>query len=350
MKQGLWSLKWDKDHLILLDQTKLPDEIVYIDCYSYKDVVSAIKTLAVRGAPAIGVAAGYASVLAFRECRAYSDTGLTERFYAALDELEASRPTAVNLSWAISEMKEVYSHSESLETAGAELLNKAKDIEYSDRDMCRRIGSHGADLFKGKTALNILTHCNTGALATAGDGTAFSVIKELNERGQISCVYADETRPLLQGSRLTATELMANEIPCCLITDNMAAMLMNTRHIDAIIVGADRIALNGDGANKIGTYGLAVLASYHHIPFYLAAPFSTFDTSIKSGGEIVIEERNPDEVRTYKGIQLAPKDVPVFNPAFDVTPNHLITGIITEKGVIVPPYTDNIKRFYKEEG
>ena len=232
--------------------------------------------------------------------------------------------------------------------AGDALLAKARDIEAEDIHTCRAIGENGADLFQGRKGLRILTHCNTGALATAGIGTAFGVLSVLHERGAIECVYADETRPLLQGSRLTATELMEGHIPCCLISDTMSASVMRDKKIDAIIVGADRIAANGDTANKIGTYGLAVMAAYHHIPFYIAAPFSTFDFSIASGKEIVIEERDPDEVRKFAGVYSAPKDVPVYNPAFDVTPSSLIAGIITEKGVLKAPYEAAIARYKKE--
>lgn len=346
MSQSLQSLSWEGDHLKLLDQTKLPTELTYLCCQDYKSVAEAIRVLAVRGAPAIGVAAAYAVVLAYRECQktAASLEALDISFQEACDFICHARPTAVNLSWAVHQMEDVYKTTPSGEVEKA-LLKRAQEIEAEDVHTCRSIGKNGADLFEGKKHLHILTHCNTGALATAGIGTAFGVIATLHDRGQIDCVYADETRPLLQGSRLTATELMAGHIPCCLIADDMAASVMKLKQIDAIIVGADRIAANGDTANKIGTYGLAVMAQYHHIPFYIAAPFSTFDFSIQTGEEIVIEERNPEEIRKINGIYSAPVDVPVYNPAFDVTPATLISGIITEKGVLKPPFTQSIAAY-----
>ena len=346
MSQSLQSLSWEGDHLKLLDQTKLPTELTYLSCQDYKSVAEAIRVLAVRGAPAIGVAAAYAVVLAYRECQktAASLEALDISFQEACDFICHARPTAVNLSWAVHQMEDVYKTTPSGEVEKA-LLKRAQEIEAEDVHTCRSIGKNGADLFEGKSHLHILTHCNTGALATAGIGTAFGVIATLHERGQIDCVYADETRPLLQGSRLTATELMAGHIPCCLIADDMASSVMKLKQIDAIIVGADRIAANGDTANKIGTYGLAVMAQYHHIPFYIAAPFSTFDFSIQTGGEIVIEERNPEEIRKINGVYSAPVDVPVYNPAFDVTPATLISGIITEKGVLKPPFTQSIAAY-----
>lgn len=346
MSTPLKSLEWKGDSLSLLDQTKLPGTLSYLSCKDYKSVAEAIRILAVRGAPAIGVAAAYGVVLAYRETKqsAKSPEEFRILFKEACAYICHARPTAVNLSWAVHQMEEVYEKAK-LGEAEKALLDKAHEIEEEDIHTCRSMGNWGADLFNGKKNLNILTHCNTGALATAGIGTAFGVIATLHERGQIQCVYADETRPLLQGSRLTATELMKAHIPCCLIADDMAASVMKNKHIDAIIVGADRIASNGDTANKIGTYGLAVLAKYHHIPFYIAAPFSTFDFSIASGDDIVIEERNSEEIRKINGVYSAPKDVPVYNPAFDVTPASLIAGIITEKGVLRPPFNQSISDY-----
>ncbi len=344
MKETLRSLCWEGDALRIIDQTKLPEALSYRRCRTSREVADAIRMLAVRGAPAIGVAAAYACVLAFREAAAGTWEETAARFHALCRELEEARPTAVNLSWGVAQMERTF-ESASPENAETMLLARAKAIEAEDVDTCRRIGANGAALFAGRKGLRILTHCNTGALATAGIGTAFGVLATLASRGQIECVYADETRPLLQGARLTATELVADEIPCCLIADTMAAAVMRGKKIDAVIVGADRIAANGDTANKIGTYGLAVLAAYHHIPFYIAAPFSTFDFSIRSGKEIVIEERNADEVRRFGGIYTAPKTVPVYNPAFDVTPAALIRGIITERGVLVPPYAESIAQY-----
>ncbi len=342
MSNGLKPIEWTGHSLSLLDQTALPEKMSFIDCDCYKEIASAIERLAVRGAPAIGVAAAYGVYLAYLNCQKEED--FEKSFDQACETIRNARPTAVNLSWAVDEMLKVY-HSVPAEEAKEALLRRAKEIEAEDKATCQAIGDNGADLFQGKKELHILTHCNAGALATAGIGTALGVIRMLHARGQISCVYADETRPLCQGSRLTATELVEDEIPCCLICDDMAASVMRDKHIDAIIVGADRIAANGDTANKIGTYGLAVMAAYHHIPFYIAAPFSTFDFSIATGKEIVIEERDPDEVRKINGVYSAPKNVPVFNPAFDVTPSELITGIITERGVLTAPYTVSVAQY-----
>ncbi len=345
MNTHLRSLYWKNNCLYLLDQTKLPTKISYIECHDFRTVAEAIRSLTVRGAPAIGVAAAYACVLAFRESKqkaAWSD--VATGFHEACRFIENARPTAVNLSWAVQQMEDLFVQStpDHMEEC---LLSKAKAIEMADVETCRCIGRNGADLFSGRSNLRILTHCNTGALATAGIGTAFGILTVLAERNQLACVYADETRPLLQGARLTAVELIENHISCCLITDLMSAAVMRDKQIDAVIVGADRIAANGDMANKIGTYGLAVLAAYHHIPFYVAAPFSTFDFSIQSGADIVIEERNADEVRQFGGVYTAPENVPVYNPAFDVTPASLIRGIITEKGVITAPYSEHIAQY-----
>lgn len=345
MMGALKSLSWEDDGLRLLDQTKLPESICYKLCTSYEEVAEAIRILSVRGAPAIGVAAAYAVVLAFRECsRNAHEPSLSENFRRACKVIRHARPTAVNLSWAVDRMSGVY-QSVLPEKRGEALLEEARAIEREDVETCQAIGAHGADLFQGRKSLRILTHCNTGALATAGIGTAFGVIRTLFEKGQVECVYADETRPLLQGARLTASELVAGRIPCRLITDDMAASVLRDKRIDAVIVGADRIASNGDTANKIGTYGLAIMAAYHHVPFYIAAPFSTFDFTISSGEEIPIEERNPDEIRRIGNIYTAPKDVPTYNPAFDVTPASLIHGIITERGVLTPPYSLSIASY-----
>jgi len=346
MSEKLWSLKWDNGVLILLDQTRLPQSISYLHCTTVQDTAEAIRCLAVRGAPAIGVAAAYGMVLALQNELNENLTGkdLRKSFHEAVEYLESARPTAVNLSWAVKEMITLFDKTDEKNLLPV-LTKRAKEIEIEDQKLCEKMADHGASLFKDKSHLHILTHCNTGALATAGIGTAFGVIYRLHQQGRIECVYADETRPLLQGARLTGTELMENSIPCRLITDNMAAWVMAQKKIDAVIVGADRIAANGDTANKVGTYSLAVLCAYHHIPFYIAAPFSTFDFSISSGKEIHIEERNPDEVRKYRDSYGAPANIPVFNPAFDVTPHSLITGIITEKGVLKPPFEQAIEQY-----
>jgi methylthioribose-1-phosphate isomerase len=346
MSSSLYSLRWEAGELVLLDQTKLPGTITYIRCSTCEQVAAAIKVLAVRGAPAIGVAAAYGMVLALQEglSRNLSGKELADFFDEEGRKLDAARPTAVNLSWAVKVMTDLFHHTDE-KSALSVLTEKAMAMEEEDKRLCDGMADNGAHLFVGRNHLRILTHCNTGALATCGIGTAFGVIYRLHERGQIDCVYADETRPLLQGARLTGTELMANHIPCRLISDNMAAYVMAHEHIDAVMVGADRIASNGDSANKIGTYGLSILAAYHHIPFYIVAPFSTFDFSISSGKEIKIEERDPEEVRSFHGVYDAPKDIPVLNPAFDVAPHELITGIITEKGVLTPPYDAAIKKY-----
>ena len=330
------ALSWEGDSLRILDQTKLPNETSYITAKTSGVVADAIRALSVRGAPLIGVAAAYGVVLAYRE-----SGGNTETFRALCDILRNARPTAVNLAWAVGEMETAFQKNPTEET----LLCRAAEIEAEDRETCRKIGENGADLFSGRQNLHLLTHCNSGALATSGIGTAFGVLATLHARGQVACVYADETRPLLQGARLTAYELTEGHIPCCLISDDMASSVMQHKKIDAVITGADRIAKNGDTANKIGTSGLAVLAKYYGIPFYIAAPFSTFDFTIETGAEIHIEERDGDEVRKIGDTYIAPKNVPVCNPSFDVTPASLIAGIITEKGVLRPPYDISISEY-----
>ncbi|OAI51620.1 S-methyl-5-thioribose-1-phosphate isomerase [Planctomyces sp. SCGC AG-212-M04] len=331
-------IEWIGDetgHLRLLDQTKLPTEIAFIDCTTVPQVVEAIKMLRVRGAPAIGVSAAYGMVIAAR-----SADGSAESFTKTLSDAEnvlfASRPTAVNLGWALREMSRVIQSvaSRPYRERLAALFARARAIESEDREMCAAMGRHGAPLLK--EAANVLTHCNAGALATAGDGTALAVLFEAARRNTALHVFADETRPLWQGSRLTAWELVQNKVPCTVICDNMAASLMKDRRIDAVVVGADRITANGDVANKIGTYSVAVLARYHDVPFYVAAPTSTFDLELASGELIPIEQRAASEVAEPYGIRLAPTEAKVFNPAFDVTPADLVTGIITEKGVISP--------------
>jgi methylthioribose-1-phosphate isomerase len=307
-------IRWKGDRLELLDQRLLPDKTVYVACRTAEEVAQAIRDMVVRGAPAIGCAAAFGAVLGKGSAHAYA-------------ALARSRPTAVNLFWALERMK------------------KAKDLEAEaiaiyEEDLAanREIGRLGAQLI-GERA-RVLTHCNTGALATAGYGTALGVIRSSKDKG-IS-VIASETRPYLQGARLTAWELVQEGIPCTLITDSMAGHLMSRGEVDVVVVGADRIAANGDVVNKIGTYGLAVLAKRHGIPFYVAAPLSTFDAKIPDGSRIPIEERPADEVTGYRGMRWAPEGVAVRNPAFDVTPADLVTGIITEKGIASPPYRESI--------
>ena len=350
------TLAWKNHTLQLLDQTRLPGEERYLCCTRWQEVRDAIRVLAVRGAPAIGVAAAYGMVLAARDI---ASAGPDKRqFEVQLEEagrgLDGARPTAVNLHWAVQKQmnlarKTLSSHTVA-ETADV-LEQSACAIEQDDAEMDRHMGRFGAaELGRSRHPLTILTHCNAGALATSGIGTALGVIRTLHEEGLIHRVYADETRPLLQGARLTVTELMEDQIPVTLITDNMAAWVMKTKGINAVIVGADRIAANGDTANKIGTYGVAVLARAHGIPFYVAAPASTFDLTLSDGTAIPIEERNHDEVRRLSGILTTRPDVDVFNPAFDVTPHDYITGMITERGVIHHPDAASLTAFFRKEG
>jgi methylthioribose-1-phosphate isomerase len=351
MSTQVKTIEWHNDCVRMIDQTKLPHELTFCDCENHHQVAEAIKTLKIRGAPAIGVAAAFGLALCAHRSSAQTTQELLNELKAAEDELAQTRPTAVNLFWALRRMMRV-AQASSLNVAQASslqpvsvlkeiLLNEAQAICDEDVAMCRAIGQHGATLLPPQA--NVLTHCNAGALATAGYGTALGVIRAAVESGKKVHVFADETRPVLQGARLTAWELLQDGIPTTLLTDNMAAQLMRKGQVDAVIVGADRIAANGDVANKIGTYGLAVLAHYHKVPFYVAAPFSTIDLSLPSGADIPIEERNPQEVLQV-GIQpIAPADISVINPAFDVTPNELVTAIITERGVVKPPYGENLK-------
>lgn len=347
------TLRWQHGQLILLDQTKLPIEEAYITCTTWQDVYDAISILAVRGAPAIGVAAAYGAVLAatmLAKTHSYTSSQpfLTD-FSECCRKLDQARPTAVNLHWALETMKKTaYDAAEQSIPAILQVLeDKAKAMQAEDVSINTAMSEYGAEeLAKRGKPLTILTHCNAGALATVGVGTALGVIRSLHKRGLIRMVYADETRPLLQGARLTVSELMADGIPVTLITDNMAAWVMKTKGVDAVIVGADRITANGDTANKIGTYGVSILAKEHGVPFYVAAPVSTFDLSLKTGTEIPIEERNHDEVRSLQGIPTALPDAAVFNPAFDVTPHENITAIFTEKGIIHHPDAHQIHEFF----
>jgi methylthioribose-1-phosphate isomerase len=331
-------MKWDGTCLTLLNQTLLPEKVEYIECYNYRVVAQAIRRLEVRGAPAIGAAAAFALVMGAREFAGHSN--FTSRFLKIAEELRQTRPTAVNLFWAIDRMLSVASRDLLLEDLLVLLEQEAITIAKEDEAVNRRISEYGSQLFTAETA--VLTHCNAGALATVAFGTALGVIRQAWMEGKITRVFADETRPLLQGARLTAWELMQENIPVTLITDSMAGWVMKKSMVQAVIVGADRITQNGDVANKIGTYSVAVLAKEHGIPFYVAAPVSTFDFSMKTGNDIPIEERSADEVRCIGGKNIAPEGVTVFNPAFDVTPHTLISAIITEFGVIQQPYNKAI--------
>jgi len=343
--QPLW---WDASHkpggtLAMIDQTRLPGETVHIVCDTAEKVWHAIKTLQVRGAPAIGVAAAYGVIVALDQASPNDETW-RESTRKACDYLGTSRPTAVNLFWALNRMRrraDQLGHR-TWPDARAALLAEAHAIRNEDAAMCRAIGAAGEHVIRD--GAGVLTHCNAGALATSEYGTALAVMYSAHEHGRRFQVYVDETRPLLQGSRLTAWELLREGIQTTLICDNMAAVVMAQQRVNVVIVGADRIAANGDTANKIGTYGVAVLAAAHQIPFYVAAPSSTFDLEIASGARIPIEQRDPDEIRRGFGRPTAPAHVPCFSPAFDVTPARLITGIITERGVIHPVNADSIRR------
>jgi methylthioribose-1-phosphate isomerase len=338
-----WTGNAATGHLQLIDQTLLPSDCREIGCRTVEIVWEAIKSLRVRGAPAIGVAAAYGVVVGCQPARQTSRQQFEERLKYVVDYLAGSRPTAVNLFWALDRMQRIAESAASL--ASDELLDlllmEAREIEREDREMCAAIGRNGLPLVRG--CQGILTHCNTGGLATAGDGTALAVIFAAASENPELRVYADETRPLLQGARLTAWELMQRNVPVTLICDSMAGWVMKEGRVQAVIVGADRIAANGDSANKIGTYSLSMLAKAHNIPFYIAAPTSTFDLTIKNGDQIPIEERASTEITNAFGRQTAPEGCHTYNPAFDVAPASHITALITEKGVIQPVTTENVR-------
>ena len=331
-------VRFEGDRLVLLDQTLLPGREVERAYTRWEDVAEAIRTLVVRGAPAIGVAAAFGVVLAARASQAPSTDALLADLEAAVKGLGATRPTAVNLFWALDRMTRVAEalRARPVDEVRARLAAEAHAILAEDLAANRALGDHGAGLVPPNA--RILTHCNAGALATAGYGTALGVVRSAHASGKLSMLWVDETRPVMQGSRLTAWECVREGIPHRLIADVVAASVMARGEVDLVVTGADRIAANGDTANKIGTYGVAVLARHHGIPFYVAAPCSTIDPAIASGASIVIEERDPAEVRQLGGRQTAPSESPVYNPAFDVTPAELIAAIITERGVYRPPY------------
>ncbi|TSA53905.1 MAG: S-methyl-5-thioribose-1-phosphate isomerase [Planctomycetaceae bacterium] len=333
----------------MIDQRALPHEEKYLTCRSYTEVISAINDMTIRGAPAIGVAAAMGIALGMQNQDVSSKKDLKNSFYGICDEFSKTRPTAVNLFWAIERMKRCFEKrfEAGIDDVKKALVTEAAAICEEDIEINRQIGINGRVFFKDGD--NILTHCNAGALATAGFGTALGVIRAACEEGKGLHVFVDETRPVLQGARLTAWELMRDNIPATLITDNMAGFIMKQGKIDLVIVGADRIAANGDVANKIGTYSLAVLAAEHDIPFYIAAPLSTIDIGISDGDEIPIEERNEEEVLSICGMRIAPDGMKAYNPAFDVTPNRFITAIITEAGVATSPLGPAIKTLVKEK-
>jgi methylthioribose-1-phosphate isomerase len=334
----LW---WENGALFLLDQTGLPHETRIRRCTSWENIAEAIRTLQVRGAPAIGLAAAYGIVLAARQYADLGADGQRDRVRDAAKTLRGARPTAVNLGWAVDRLLAA-TEGPGPGALADRLLSAADAMARDDVEANRRIGRHGADLLSA--GASVLTYCNTGMLATGGYGTAFGVLRAAHERGLGIHVFACETRPVLQGARLTAWELLRCRIPCTLITDNAAGALMRAGEIDAVVVGADRIAASGDVANKVGTYGLAVLARAHRIPFYVAAPTSTIDLATADGSAIPIEERDPAEVTTVRGVRIAPAGVAVRNPAFDVTPHHLVTAIVTEVGVVRAPYPAGLRR------
>ena len=335
------AIEWLDGKLMILDQSRLPWEQIFIDLDNHHDVVLAIKEMRVRGAPAIGIVAAYGIALGALGIKTANRDDLLVQLNQVMQAFTASRPTAVNLFQAINRMKEAVRGDDVAEIKRA-LVNEAKQIHQGEITATMQLSQLGAEIVKD--GFTVLTHCNAGPLATAGYGTALGVIKAAKEQGREVSVFATETRPLLQGARITTWELMQAGIPVTLITDSMAGYFMNQDKIDCVIVGADRIAANGDVANKIGTYSLAVLAKESEIPFYVAAPTSTIDISLSSGSGIPIEERNPEEVSHIQGVPIAPEGVRVANPAFDVTPHHYVSAIVTEKGIVREPYSEGLTK------
>lgn len=335
------TIQWTDDGVVMIDQTRLPHQQVFVTCSDYHQVAHAIRTMIIRGAPAIGVAAAMGVALGVSKT---DQAELDSEFAMICDTLAATRPTAVNLFWAIDRMKRVFNgvRHHNIDSIRATLIEEAKKMWLEDIAINRAIGRNGAGLVPdGKT---VLTHCNAGALATAGYGTALGVIRAAVESGKTIDVFADETRPFLQGARLTVWELQQDNIEATLITDNMAGHFLKSGKIGCVVVGADRIAANGDVANKIGTYSVAVLAKENNVPFYVAAPISTLDLTLDSGDRIPIEERASAEVTHVGGVHLAPEGIGVRNPAFDVTPHRYVTAIITERGIANAPYTESLQR------
>jgi methylthioribose-1-phosphate isomerase len=332
------TIRWTDDGVVMIDQTRLPIDEVYVACRTYEEVARAIKTMVIRGAPAIGVAAAMGVAIGVQKA-----ANIHAEFETICETLRVTRPTAVNLFWAIERMKKLYAsvRHESPDAIRTAMIDEAKLVLEQDIAINEAMGKHGAELVPdGKT---VLTHCNAGALATGGYGTALGVIRAAVAAGKKIDVFADETRPFLQGSRLTVWELQHDSIPTTLITDNMAGHFLKSGRIGCVIVGADRIAANGDVANKIGTYSVAVLAKENNVPFYVAAPLSTLDLSLESGEQIPIEERAEIEVTHYAGSPVAPRGTPAKHPAFDVTPNRYVSAIITEKGIARAPYAESLR-------
>lgn len=348
---NFFTLKYENNALVMIDQRKLPNEEIYLKYTTAETVAEAIRTMVVRGAPAIGVAGAYGMALAAQKSSAQDFKKFSEEMDEAAELLISQRPTAVNLAWAVRQIQKLYQgkqglkQDQNLDELQKEILECAHEIFHEDVAMCEAMGKHGATLIEeGKT---YLTHCNAGALATAGQGTALSVFYEAAKAGKKFQVISSETRPFLQGARLTCWELQKNNIPVTLITDNMVGHLMQQGKIHGVFTGSDRIAANGDLCNKIGTYAVAVLAKEHGIPFYGVAPYSTVDFNTPDGKHIPIEERPPEEVLQFFGTPTAPKGIAVFNPAFDVTPHPLVQAIVTEKGIARAPYLESLKRLLK---
>jgi methylthioribose-1-phosphate isomerase len=342
------TIEWQPDAVVMIDQRKLPGQEIYVTCKTANEVARAIKTMVIRGAPAIGVAAAMGIALGMSRSKAQGTRQFAVDFNKLCDLMAGTRPTAVNLFWAIDRMKKVFGDAaragKSVDEIKAALVKDANAIHDEDVASCREMGRFGAELVP--SGARILTHCNAGALATAGYGTALGVIRAAAEQGKVVQVFADETRPFLQGARLTAWELVRDGVPTTVITESMAGPLMQRGGIDFIVVGADRIAANGDFANKIGTYTVAMMAAAHNVPFYVAAPLSTIDLATADGDAIPIEQRSAREVTHLGSTQLAPDGASVWNPAFDVTPHRLVAGVITEKGVARAPYSDSLARLF----
>ena len=340
------TVEWLGSKLRIIDQTKLPEKAVFVELYDYTEVTAAIKEMKVRGAPAIGVTAAYGIALGAQSIKTEAKDEFLSQFDTVLQTFSAARPTAVNLFYAIDRMRKVATTTDDISKIKQALVDEAKRIHAEEEASSERLSQFGAELIED--GFTILTHCNAGSLATASYGSALGIIKAAKTQGKQINVIADETRPLLQGARLTIWGLMQENIPATLITDSMAGYFMSQGKVNCVIVGADRIAANGDTANKIGTYTLSVLAAENGVPFYVAAPTSTIDLSISSGAEIPIEERDPEEVTHIRGIRLAPQGAKAANPAFDVTPHRYIAAIITEKDIIREPYVDRLKKLLKE--
>ncbi len=339
------TIEWVSGKLRIIDQTRLPSATIYLDLTDVAGVVEAIKALRIRGAPALGIMAAYGLCIGAAKIKTSDKASFTKQLEKVSHEILSSRPTAVNIRWALDHMHTIAAHAKTPSATVDALLEEAKRMHAQDVAINKRMGKYGADLIPD--GATVLTHCNTGSLATADFGTALGVIRSAVAQGKKIQVIATETRPLLQGARLTAWELMQDGIPATLITDSMAGHFMSKGVITCAIVGADRITANGDTANKIGTYSLAVLAHAHDIPFYIAAPISTIDPTLKTGSSIPIEERRPEEVLGFGGVQTAPKGMRVANPAFDVTPSKYIAAIVTERGVLRKPYDKAIAKALK---